>query len=384
VKTPKYRRNGDGRAFSVFPGSGGKRQYFGAYGTPEAEAAYKRWLASLLKADVAPQPVPLPTYSPTMPLAVCVDAYLEWAKSYYGRQEYLNLYSPLLALTLHSGDLPARSFGPNALRAFRDFLAEKGYEKGGRHHAYTRTSLNVAVNKVRRMVRWCESRELLPAGSAATLATLEALREGKCDAPDAPPVGSVPWDVVEATLPFMRNVHKGVERNDLAAMVQVQYWCGMRPGEVCRMTSGQIDRSGAVWWYRPVKHKTAHHGKALVKAVPKPAQEILQPFIDKAPSPDAPLFTTRWGNAYVADSYCSAVGCAIKVANRAGVAVPHWSPNQLRHAVAERVDALLGREAAQHYLGHSRPDTTAIYAGRNSDMLRRAAEALAEAAPARR
>lgn len=374
MRTPTLRRNPDGRAFAVYPRSGGKRAYFGRYGTPESEAAYKRWLAGVLTASVAlPDPPKVaPVLTPRMPLIVAVEQYLEWAVGHYQPPEYRNLRDALRALVIYAGDVPAASFGPRSLREYRDALLRDGFTKGGERRSYSRGVVNSYVNRVRRFARWAESRELLIRGTAESLRTLESLRAGTAGTRETGPVEAVPWANVRATLPFMRT--------DLAALVQVQYWCGLRPGEACRMTSGQIDRSGPVWWYRPRKHKTAHHGKTLVKAVPKPAQVILAPLIARAESDDAPLFLTRFDRAYTADTYGTAVELAVRAATKASVPVVPWSPNRLRHAIAVEVDARFGREAAQHYLGHARPETTAIYAGRNVEVLRRVAEDLGRSA----
>lgn len=137
-----------------------------------------------------------------------------------------------------------------------------------------------------------------------------------------------------------------------------------------------LDMSEAIWWYTPTEHKTSHHGRELVKAIPIQAQKILRPFIARAASDDEPLFKTRFGNPYSADSFGTAIKAAITKARKADVDLPLWSPNRLRHAIAEKIDAMSGREDAQHYLGHSRPDTTAVYAGRNHRILRRVAEDL--------
>lgn len=51
MRIPKYRKNGDGRAFAVYPKSGGKREYFGKYGTHEAEDRYREWLTRLLNSE---------------------------------------------------------------------------------------------------------------------------------------------------------------------------------------------------------------------------------------------------------------------------------------------------------------------------------------------
>jgi site-specific recombinase XerC len=45
--------------------------------------------------------------------------------------------------------------------------------------------------------------------------------------------------------------------------------------------------------------------------------------------------------------------------------VPHWHPNQLRHAHATVVRRRLGLEAAQVALGHERADVTQVYAEKN-------------------
>ena len=49
-------------------------------------------------------------------------------------------------------------------------------------------------------------------------------------------------EVVEATLPFLTH--------PVAAMVRLQMFTGMRPGEARAMRADEIDRSGDVWLYR--------------------------------------------------------------------------------------------------------------------------------------
>jgi len=47
------------------------------------------------------------------------------------------------------------------------------------------------------------------------------------------------------------------------------------------------------------------------------------------------------------------------------VRVPHWSPLQLRHAAATAIRARYGVEAAKVVLGHTKVETTQIYAERD-------------------
>jgi integrase len=48
--------------------------------------------------------------------------------------------------------------------------------------------------------------------------------------------------------------------------------------------------------------------------------------------------------------------------------IPHWAPNQLRHAHGTEVRRRFGLEAAQVALGHERADVTQVYAERNLDL----------------
>lgn len=187
-------------------------------------------------------------------------------------------------------------------------------------------------------------------------------------------------------------------------MVRLQELTGMRPGEVCRLTMGEIDRADDVWFYRPGLHKTAHRGKARAIALVPKARAVLAAFVAVAGcviDPDAPLFSPardreerfrvmresrvskvppsqqnrRKGNArrlpadeYHPHAYSSAIAAACEKAN-----VPAWSPNQLRHTFATSIRQRFGLEAAQVLLGHEKADVTQIYAERNLGLAARVA-----------
>ena len=61
--------------------------------------------------------------------------------------------------------------------------------------------------------------------------------------------------------------------------------------------------------------------------------------------------------------------------------IPHWTPLQLRHAIATEVSALLGEQASQRWLGHARLETTALYTATHERELREIAEKLADHLP---
>lgn len=119
-----------------------------------------------------------------------------------------------------------------------------------------------------------------------------------------------------------------------------------------------IDRRGEAWIYRPVIHKTEHHGKAKAVPILGEAFKALAPFMFG--DENELCFLTAKGTPWNKDSYRIAVTRAAEVAK-----VEHWTPYQIRHTAAQAVRDAIGPEGAQALLGHSRLSTTEIYAKAN-------------------
>jgi integrase len=171
------------------------------------------------------------------------------------------------------------------------------------------------------------------------------LRRGQ--APDNPKRTGVSLDAVRATLPHLTST--------AAAMIRLQLATAMRPSEMFRMTPAMIDRSGAVWFYRPPHHKTEHHGKAKSVPILGDALEALTPYLFG--DADDLCFITEKGTPWNKDSFRIAVTRAAKDAK-----VTHWTPYQIRHTSLQAVRDAQGPEASQALAGHSRLSTTEIYA----------------------
>lgn len=266
---------------------------------------------------------------------------------------------------------------------------------------YARNTINARIGKIRRCFRWCASQELIPAEIVTALEMVDWIPEGRGAARETPDVRPVEIAVVVATLPHLSPT--------VAAMVQVQLLCGMRPQDVCGMTWGQIERTGEVWLYRPTRHKMKHKGQSLVKAIAVDAQRLLRPLLRDAA--DEPIFSPQDSNEfwrsierkvnpremgckvraklppsrsqYATSSYGRSVVYGIARANKAGTKVPHWTPNQLRHAIGSQLRGKLGIEAAQVFLGHAKPDTTLIYAEQSESRLIEIAKGLVSPLPDR-
>jgi integrase len=272
------------------------------------------------------------------------------------------------------GETKASAFGPIAFKAIRLKLIEAGLAI---------TTIRDRMGVIRRIVAWGVENEMLPADALQRIKAVAGLRAGRDGVKPSKKVRPAPEGDIRAILPHLGPV--------VRAMVELQALTGMRPQEVRLIRTGWIDRTGELWIYRPVRHKTADLGQVREIPFGPRAQELLESWL-KA-DPDAPLFSPaesraaflkdqrarrktkvqpsqadrrkknpkrKPGALYTRDSYKLAIerGC-----RKAGV--PVFRPNQIRHAFGTRIRREFGLEAAQVLLGHSKADVTQIYAERN-------------------
>ena len=379
MKIPKLCNNKSrGRAFVL---EGRKKIYLGKWGTPETEAAYRRYVHQLTGGAK-----PRPASANEITIIELVAAFLDAHSSYYmkGGQQTGQLARFKAAAEFpvyYYGETVACEFGPARLIECRKHMEESG--------RFSRTYINTLVVCLRGVFKWGVERELIPASVLTALQAVSPLKRGRSAAKENKAVQPVPPEVVDATCEHLPPT--------IAAMVRVQRLTGMRPGEVCAMRAGDVNTTAAVWVYTLRTDKTdyrrAADQKKKIPIGPK-AQAVLLPYlIEKEGTPDAFVFSpidaanertrelrasrrtpttkqTRDRDArarrrelkeyYTTDSY----GKAIERATRAA-GLPHWRPNQLRHLYASEIRAKYGLEAAQVLLGHANANVTQIYAERD-------------------
>jgi len=205
--------------------------------------------------------------------------------------------------------------------------------------------INARVNRIRRMVKWAirPPRRWLSMAVLEDLRLVEPLRIGRTKAPEPKPVTAVSWEMVSSTI--------AEAPLELATMIEVQWWTGMRPCEVVGMRRSWLRTmpdGGMI--YCPVEHKTAVHGKSRTIALGANAQGVLQPWLRRMPDRDR-LWRCRTSNGYRQ---------AVTRTNR-NAGLPNWSPLQIRHSFATRVCEAAGEQVAQILLGHSSPTMTRRY-----------------------
>jgi integrase len=401
----------------------GRDVYLGEYDTEASQEAYHRiiaqWTATSGKVDLAPaagrrRAMVAPCNDPT--IAEVVVAYWQHCKDHYMSPEgertstLYKIKNALRQLRQLCGTMPASEFGAPMLETYQSHLIAADL---------ARTTINDYTSVVRRMFRWAVSKRMVPALVLHELSAVDGLRIGRSGVREPDPVGPVPEETVLATIAHTSQI--------IADMIQLQLLSGARPGEVCRMTTGEIDASGPIWIYTPRRHKTAYRGKRRQIVFGPRAQAILGPYLRK--QWDVPIFSPAEGEAQSRAARTAARKTPLSCGNRAGKGgkarrkrAPgnrytvnsyrraiwracdrtfppppelrrqkgerkaawlkrlddegrqrlaqwrkdrRWHPNQLRHTRATEVRKTFGIEAAGAILGHSKLSTTEIYAEKN-------------------
>jgi len=402
----------------------GRDHWLGRWGSPESQLAYDRLIAEYLatRRIMPPTTTPMATVStvvispdspgaaidapsvqsadsdciPNEPtVAELASLYVEHCRTYYRTPDgkrtstYDNALQAVRTLRPYDDTL-ASAFGPRRLGMIRDSEAARGRPRVG---------CNAIVKHVRRLFQWAESQELVPRGTHNSLKTVEPLRHGRTSAPELPPIEPVDDAVVDATLPYLPDI--------VADMVRLQRLTGARPGEVCKLRPSDIDKSQAVWKWRPPTHKTSWRGKERVIMIGPRAQTLLKRYLlrdGKAfcfspaeseerrsairrlerQSPMTPSQRARKPKVngrrrprdlYDTASYRRAITRAVeqlnaelKLKNPSAKPVEDWAPNRLRHTAGTEVRKKFGLEAAQVVLGHASADITQVYAERNEEL----------------
>ncbi len=359
----------------------GRDHYCGEWGSRAAKVEHQRLVGEWLASGKAPHV----TEREAITVAELVLAYRRYAKTYYAppSKEEAQIRLALRPVVSKYGHTLAKDFGPLALKAVRETWIEAGL---------ARKYINQRAGRIVRAWAWAVENELVPPDCWQALKAVKGLRAGRTSAKETPPVRPVSDSVLEATL-------EEIGSPQIRAMLQVMRLTGARPGELCIMRTGDIDRTASPWEYRPQTHKTAHRGHDKVIYIGPRAQAVLAEWLRADPTvflfqpaeaagavrgatksagrSDADRARAarnkraadarkrggkaknrrRAGERYTPGRLGHAIGRACK---RAGL--PHWHPHQIRHTAATELRREIGIEAARVVLGHRSPGMTELYA----------------------
>jgi integrase len=382
-KPPKYRRHKvTGQAVVTIDG---RDVYLGKYGTAKSKEAYRRIVGQWMQNGGR---LPENPYAATV--AEVIVAYKRFATSYYVKDDRPTNEVRMIAAAAKIvrqlyGHTAAAEFGPLALKACRAEMIRKDW---------CRSHANKQADRIKRMFKWATSEELIPGSVYESLRCVVGLKRGRTEAREGRKVRPICDADVLATVEHLPPVVRD--------MVQLQRLTGARPGEICNIRPGDINRSGEVWEYVPESHKTEHHERERVIFIGPKAQRILLPYLLRPA--DVYCFSPREadsrrraaqhevrrtpiscgnrpgsnrkakprrspGDKYDRNSYGRAIR---RAAEQAGVGA--WSPHRLRHSFATEVRKSYGLEAVQVTLGHAKASTSEIYAERDFALAARVAK----------
>jgi len=346
----------------------GRDHYLGVHGSAESHREYNRLISEWTARSNAKLPR-TPERRDDLIVNELLLYYRDFAKTYYVKQgtpsgEQANLDLAMRPLAKLHGSTEVREFGPLELKVVREEMIASGL---------ARRTINQRINRIRRIFKWGVENALVPPTVLQGLQAVSPLKRGRSAAVETGPILAVPDAHVAAVVAVLPPT--------LSAMVRLQRLTAMRPGELVIMRGCDIDVSGEVWMYRPFRHKTEHHG--IVREIPlgPQAQQIVQDQLK--PDTQAFLFSPadamaeryaarsthrrkpnlhrktkrRLKSRYTRMAYAKAIAYACEKAS-----VPHWTPNQLRHAAATQIRREHGLDAAQVILGHKTARITEVYA----------------------
>lgn len=334
----------------------GVSHYLGQWDSPEADAAYRakirQWRAAQKVQQIA--------VNDRVLVSELAADYTEHIQAYYGpgHNRATSIAPIIKRFGEHFASMWTDEFRPRHLELARNIWVKR---------KCCRTYINRATQEIVRCFAWGVTKDKVPADVWQALQAVPSLALGRYEVREAPDVQPVPISVVDATLPSLPDV--------VADMVRVQLLSGCRPNEIMRLSPGQIDRTGDVWKYTPVRHKNAWRKKTRTVYFGPQAQAILLKYLVR---PDSQCcFLTEHGEPFARGGYRQVIRRAVQRINAqrvkdapAGADVellPHWVPGQLRHTAATTLRQMKNLEAARAILGHTSSTTTAIYAELNEE-----------------
>ena len=280
----------------------GQYKSFGKAG-PEARKRYAAWLAGLS------EPAPIEITLADLTVADVLDRWFAERDSELHPKERKNYIYSIRDLKETHGNTAARLFDVPALKSHRKTISKK---------LAPRTT-NSRIGRIRTIWRWAEEEKIVPPGSWQHLLSLKAL---KCP---PKPNRSCTLEDIEQVCAFLRP--------EAADMLRLQYWTGMRPGEVRIMAWSMIE--GNI--YYPEQHKGKHRGHVRAVVLSSEAMEILAKYRQDKTCPNSgqnvsrPIFLNRLGKPYSDEAYSRHI---MRKAKIAGVHVTAYSA---RHGFKDRL-----------------------------------------------
>ncbi len=280
-----------------------------------------------------------------------VFAFLNASETQRPKKEHAHFRRALLVVNRLYGS--ATAFGVSELAKVRQSLVTGSWltldeRKARRAVGWCRNQVNAAVTRIRAVWRWAEEQGMVERGAYFHLKALRPLSRADRSVRQSEPRSGVEWENVQAVLPFLLAT--------VASMLELQWWTGMRPSEVCSMVVGMIDGDLCIF-----DGKNAWRGRTESVILGPEAMRVIRPWLEAARrrGDDAPIFPPSRASAkcYSPDSYSRAVSRTFDSRPE----LVRFTPYQIRHGAKRRITRSHGLDAARAVLRQSSIQTTDRY-----------------------
>lgn len=329
-----HRPSGQGRVYW-----NGRYYYLGKWGSNDLAVNYRRIVSNVIATgkpvmDDPPQPT----------IRQLSERYLDHVRESFPKSsgEPAAIARAVRELNQFAGDFTPDYFTPPKLLELRALWIKR---------PLVLSTINKYHNYILGMFAWLATMMLIQASIWHSLQTVKKLKPNRSSAKDPKIIDPVKWEHVVAI--------KDHVSDTVWNMIQMQYFTGMRSGEVLSMTLDQIHNDV----YSPVRHKNAwRKHKRNVSLGPRAREIVAAASHGKAAT--EPIF-----QGYTSASYGRAVLRACQKAS-----VPRWHPHQLRHAAGDRVREAYGLDVTQAFLGHATAKMSERYAKVNPGQAKKATD----------
>lgn len=244
MKTPKvltyghHKSTGQARCYV-----NGKSVYLGLYGSEESRIAYGRIVAAVVSGlpidAIAPstrgKSPQCESDDPGPSIGELCLVFLWHAATHYvknGKEtsEVYILKSVIRPLNDLYGMLPAKDFGPLALKVVRVKMVELGWTRG---------TINAGMSRIRRICKHAIAIELVNPNILTKLQCVAPLLAGRTAAHDNAPRSAVESDDITTVKKLVSPL--------VCDLFELQRLTGSRSGELLKLTTGAIIRTSDVW-----------------------------------------------------------------------------------------------------------------------------------------
>lgn len=181
-KTPIARPHSSGQGRVTIDG---RTFYLGKYGSPEAHVEFCRLITAWT--NQTDEFAPAPEDDPITIMEITAGYWL-FAERYYGfdkqphRGDCHNVKTVIGIMLRLYGSLPAKHFGPLDLKALQAEMIRL---------KWARSYVNHSIGKVKRILKWAVSEEMIPPAVWHALLAVPGLKKGRTDAVERDPVKPV-------------------------------------------------------------------------------------------------------------------------------------------------------------------------------------------------